>query len=76
MKHIDLETKLGGFFGGTAVVAIIGEMYLSGFSVPGLMAGLKDISGTLVSVLDKYPYRNQKNQTRYQRPRNIFEPSH
>lgn len=51
MKHIDLETKLGGLFGFTAIIAIIGEMYLSGFSVAGLMAGLKDISGTLVSVL-------------------------
>lgn len=51
MAKIDLETKLGGLFGCTAMIAIVSEMYLSGFSTQGLVAGLKDASGTMVALM-------------------------
>ena len=45
MVKIDSETKLGGLFGYIAMIAIVGEMYLSKVFTQGLVAGLKDTLG-------------------------------
>ena len=51
MSKIDLDTKLGGIFGAIAIVTIITEVYLAGFSLKSCVTGLKDASGTLVSLM-------------------------
>ncbi len=51
MSTIDLDTKLGGIFGVVAMIAIGSEVYLGGFSVASCVAGVKDASGTLVSLM-------------------------
>ena len=45
MVKIDSETKLGGLFGYTAMIAIVCEMYLSNFFTQVLVAGLRDTLG-------------------------------
>jgi len=49
-NDIDIETKIGGFFGGVAVCAIIVEMAVGKFTVVAIASGIKDIAGTLVAV--------------------------
>lgn len=51
MKKIDLETKLGGIFGMVALIAIIYEAYLGGFSPEATAGAVKDIAGTIVAIL-------------------------
>ena len=51
MKRIDLETKLGGIFGMVALIAIIYEASLGGFSPEATAGAVKDIAGTLVAIL-------------------------
>lgn len=51
MKKINLETVVGGVFGLLAVLSAVGEMALSGFSLPAVIGGVKDISGTMVVVM-------------------------
>jgi hypothetical protein len=51
MKRIDFETKLGGIFGIIALIAIIYEASLGGFTPEVTAAAVKDIAGTLVAVL-------------------------
>ena len=60
MKNVELEKiegldgldkKLGGIFGTVAIVAIIVEMWLGGFSAEVVAGGIKDIAGTIVAVL-------------------------
>ena len=50
-KRLDKETLLGGIFGVIAIVAIIVEMVLAGISAESVTAAIKDIAGTVVSVM-------------------------
>ena len=49
-KRIDTETRWGGIFAVIAIVAIVVEVVLSRFTLDGIVAGVKDVSGTLVEV--------------------------
>ena len=51
MKKIGKETLFGGIFGIIAIVAILAEMILSGFSAQAIVRGIKDIARTIVAVL-------------------------
>lgn len=51
MGKVDFETKLGGFFGIVACLAIFVEMILAGFTADSIVGGVKDISGTMVAIL-------------------------
>lgn len=51
MSKIDLDTKLGGIFGLVAIIAIAIEVSLGDFSVQAIVSGVKDASGTLVSLM-------------------------
>ena len=53
-EKVDNETKLGGIFGLISVIAILIEIWQNDFSVNILVSGLKDLSGTLVSVMVFY----------------------
>ncbi len=46
-----LDKKLGGIFSTVAIIAIIAEMWLCGFSAEAIAGGIKDIAGTIVAVL-------------------------
>lgn len=46
-----LEKVFGGIFGVIAVVAAIIEMFLGGASIESVVAGIKDVAGTLVVVI-------------------------
>ena len=48
---MNYETKLGGFFGVVTLLAICFELYLNGFDAKSLAGSLKDIGGTMVSVM-------------------------
>ena len=50
-KKLDAETKWGGIFGLIAIVAILVEMILGGISPETIVAAVKDIAGTVVSVM-------------------------
>ena len=50
-KKLDWETLFGGVFGVIAIVAIIVEMVLAGISAESVTAAIKDIAGTVVSVM-------------------------
>ena len=50
-KRLDRETLFGGIFGVIAIVAIIVEMVLAGISAESVTAAIKDIAGTVVSVM-------------------------
>lgn len=50
-KKIDFEIVIGGVFGVIAIVAIIAEMIIGGFSAESIAGGVKDIAGTIVAVL-------------------------
>lgn len=50
-KKLDRETLFGGIFGVIAIVAIIVEMFLAGISAESITAAIKDIAGTVVSVM-------------------------
>lgn len=50
MKKMDKEVILGGVFGAIAIVAVIVEMILGGFSAEAIAGGVKDIAGTMVAV--------------------------
>ena len=49
--RIEIETLLGGIFGAIAIIAIIVEMALAGFDAAAIAGGLKDIAGTVVTVM-------------------------
>lgn len=51
IKRIDRETLLGGIFGVIAILAIIVEMIFSGISAETVASAIKDIAGTVVSVM-------------------------
>ncbi len=51
MKKYEQETLFGGIFGGIAIVAVMIEMILGGFSAEAIVGGIKDIAGTIVAVL-------------------------
>ena len=50
-NKLDKEIILGAIFGIIAIIAIICEMSLGGFSKEAIAGGVKDISGTIVAVL-------------------------
>lgn len=50
-KRLDRETLFGGVFGVIAIVAIIVEMVLAGVSAESVTSAIKDIAGTVVSVM-------------------------
>jgi hypothetical protein len=52
MKNkIGLETILGGIFGIIAIIAIVVQMGIEGYSSEAVWNGIKDIAGTLVAVM-------------------------
>ncbi len=51
MKKIDLETKLGALFAFIAIIAVVIEMAMDGFSKAAIVGGIKDISGTVVVII-------------------------
>lgn len=51
MKKIGIETLWGGIFGIIAIIAAVVEMVLSGFDAAAIAGMIKDISGTLVTVM-------------------------
>ena len=54
LKKFDNETLLGGIFGLIAIVAILIEMFLNGISPESVVAAVKDVAGTIVSVMIFY----------------------
>lgn len=50
-KELELEVKLAGIFGIIAIIAILVEIILGGFTTESIVAGIKDLSGTIVAVL-------------------------
>lgn len=51
ISRIEKETLWGGIFGFIAIIAILGEMFLGGFDSATIVGGIKDIAGTVVSVM-------------------------
>ncbi len=51
MRKIGIETLWGGIFGIVAIVAAIIEMALNGFEALAIAGAVKDVSGTLVTVM-------------------------
>lgn len=51
MRKIGMETLWGGIFGIVAIAAAIVEMVLNGFETIAIAGAIKDISGTLVTVM-------------------------
>lgn len=52
MNKEDFQEKFwGGIFGIIAIAAAIGEVFANGISLPTILGGVKDISGTLVVVV-------------------------
>lgn len=50
-KKIDFEVLIGGAFGVIAILAIVAEMIIGGFTAEVIAGGVKDIAGTIVAVL-------------------------
>ncbi len=50
-KKMDSETLFGGIFGVVALVAILVEMIIGGFDNASVAGGIKDISGTVVTII-------------------------
>lgn len=46
-----VEKIIGGIFGAIAIVAILIEMKLGNYETEAIVAGIKDISGTLITVV-------------------------
>lgn len=46
-----IEKVVGGIFGVIAVIAIIYEMYLGGFDKSAITGGIKDLAGTLITIV-------------------------
>ncbi len=46
-----LEKVVGGIFGLIAIIAIIYEMYIGGFDKSAITGGIKDIAGTLITIV-------------------------
>lgn len=46
-----IEKVVGGIFGVIAVIAIIYEMYLGGFDKSATTGGIKDLAGTLITIV-------------------------
>lgn len=51
MEQLGAETFLGGLFGIIAILAVFAEMALAGFDAAAVAGGIKDIAGTLVTVI-------------------------
>ena len=51
LKKLDNETLLGGIFGVVALAAIICEMVIGDFDNASVAGGIKDISGTIVTII-------------------------
>jgi hypothetical protein len=50
-NKIDAETKIGGFFGLIAFVAILVEMSALNFSAEAVSGGIKDMAATMVAIM-------------------------
>lgn len=50
-NKIDAETKIGGITAIIAIIAIVFEMVLGGFTRISVVAGIKDIAATIVAIL-------------------------
>ena len=46
-----IEKVVGGIFGLIAIIAIIYEMYIGGFDKSAITGGIKDIAGTLITIV-------------------------
>lgn len=51
IKELDFEVKFAGIFGAIAIIAICIEIILGNFSIDSIIAGIKDLAGTIVAVL-------------------------
>ena len=51
LAKLGTETLWGGIFGVIAIVAILMELFLNGFSVATITSAIKDVAGTVVSVM-------------------------
>lgn len=51
MEQLGAETFLGGLFGIIAILAVFVEMALAGFDAASVAGGVKDIAGTVVTVI-------------------------
>ena len=51
MEQLGTETLLGGLFGVIAILAVFAEMILAGFDASSVAGGVKDIAGTIVTVI-------------------------
>lgn len=51
IERIGTETAFGGFFGIIAIVAVFFEMAVAGFDAASVAGGIKDIAGTVITVV-------------------------
>ncbi len=51
LEKLGVETLWGGIFGVIAILAIIAELFLNGVSAESIVGAVKDIAGTVVSVM-------------------------
>lgn len=60
-----LEKVVGGIFGVIAIIAAIVEMFLAGASIESIVAGIKDVSGTLIVVVLLIAFIKDKKPKHY-----------
>lgn len=60
-----LEKVVGGIFGVIAIIAAIAEIFLAGHSIESIVAGVKDVSGTLIVVVLLIAFIKDKKPTHY-----------
>ena len=51
IEQIGTETVFAGLFGLTAIVAVFFEMAIAGFDAASIAGGVKDIAGTIITVV-------------------------
>ena len=51
IENIGIETAFAGLFGFIAIVAVFFEMAIAGFEAASIAGGVKDIAGTIVTVV-------------------------
>lgn len=50
-ERIESETLFGGLFGVIAIIAVVVEMVIADFDASSIAGGIKDIAGTVVTVI-------------------------
>jgi len=60
-----LEKVVGGIFGVIAIIAAIVEVFLADCSIESIVAGVKDVSGTLIVVVLLIAFIKDKKPTHY-----------